>query len=360
MPTNNVKMMLKYVGIRIITVSLSLIIAILLTVIIANFGGKMDEIARAEIEFNVWETINRDPYYRNLSNEQRKEIAREMIESITRIVGLDKPYPVRIFIHLRNALTLNLGRSMHITSSSGSRQVWLIISERLPPTILLFTTINLIIFFIELFIGLYLSRRYGSMPDRLAVALAPLSSMPGWFYGIFLIIVFASWLRLLPWGGMVDAPPPQDPVAYGLSVLKHMILPILSWIIAYVPIGVYNMRTFFLMFSTEEYVEYAKVRGVPGRIIERRYILRPTLPPILTNLVLILISSWMGAIVTEKVFSWPGLGTLFYMAIGPVTPDPPVVIGIIAIYAYLLAISVIVLDVAYAIVDPRIRIEGKR
>lgn len=346
----------KYIGVRMGTVAVSLVIAVLLTIIIANFGGMVDEIVKTEVSFHVWEHINRNPEYRGLSEEERTRIATQMIESALRARGLDKPFAVRMFIYLTDALTLNLGRSMHITSNAGSRQVWNIIAERLPPTILLFTTANIIIFMVELLGGLYLSRRYGSLLDRVVAALTPLSSMPGWFYGIFLIIVFAAWLKLLPWGGMVDAPPPEDPIAYGLSVLKHMILPILSWILAYVPIGIYNMRTFFLIFSTEEYVEYAKIRGLPGKVVERRYILRPTLPPILTNFVLVLISSWMGAIVTEAVFNWPGLGTLFYVAINPANPDPPVVIGIVTIYAYLLAISVIVLDIVYALVDPRIRV----
>lgn len=351
---------LKYVGVRVLSVAISLVLAILLTIVVANFGGKIDEIVRTDIEFAVWEMINRNPAYRGLSEEMRKNIAQQMIESEIKARGLDKPFVVRLFIYLRDALILNLGRSMHITSNAGSRQVWLIISERLPPTVLLFTTVNILIFFIDLLVGLNLSRKYGSKLDKLSLALVPLSTMPGWFYGIFLILVFASWLNLLPWGGMVDAPPPQDPVAYGLSVVRHMVLPILSWLIAYVPIGVYNMRTFFLIFSTEEYVEYAKVRGIPGRLVERRYILRPTLPPIITSFVLVLISSWMGAIVTERVFNWPGLGTLLYAAINPANPDPPVVIGIITIYAYLLATSVIVLDLAYVILDPRIRIEGGR
>jgi len=351
--------LIKFVGTRALSVGISIVIAILFTIVIANLGGKVDEIVRNEVEFQVWSTINRDPKLRLLSQEEKEEIAREMIENILRARGLDKPFPVRVFIYLKDALSLSLGRSMHLTSNTGSRQVRLIIAERLPPTILLFTTANVLIFFIELFAGLYLSRKYGSILDKLVISLAPLSSMPGWFYGIFMILIFAAWLRILPWGGMVDAPPPEDPFLYALSVLKHMILPILSWFIAYLPIGIYNTRTFFLLFSTEEYVEYARVRGVPSRTIERRYILRPTLPPIITNFVLILISSWMGAIITETVFNWPGLGRLLYAAINPANPDPPVVIGIVTIYAYLLGISVIALDIAYAIIDPRIRVEAR-
>lgn len=354
--SSDTKRILKYISIRAGTVAVSLIVAVLLTIIIANFGGMVDEIVRTEVEFWVWEYINRNPEYRGLSEEERARIASQMTESALRARGLDKPFAVRVFIYLGDALTLRLGRSMHITSNAGSRQVWNIIAERLPPTVLLFTTTSIIIFVSELVGGLYLSRRYGSLLDRMVALLTPLSLMPGWFYGIFMIIVFAAWFRLLPWGGMVDAPPPEDPLMYGLSVLKHMVLPILSWMLAYIPIGVYNMRTFFLIFSTEEYVEYARARGLPGKLIERRYILRPTLPPIITNFVLTLISSWMGAIVTERVFNWPGLGTLFYAAINPANPDPPVVIGIVTIYAYLLAISVIVLDIVYALVDPRIRV----
>ncbi|MEM1542444.1 MAG: ABC transporter permease [Ignisphaera sp.] len=350
--------LLKFVGIRVVSVAFSVVIAILLTIVIANLGGKVDEIVKAEAEFYIWDAINRNPALRSLSEEERANLAKQFIENELRARGLDKPFAVRIFIYLKDALSLNLGRSMHITSNSGSRQVRIIIGERIPPTVLLFTTANLLIFFIELFGGLYLSRKYGSLLDKLIIALAPLSSMPGWFYGIFMILIFAAWLCILPWGGMVDAPPPQDPLMYALSVLKHMVLPMISWLIAYVPIGIYNMRTFFLMFSTEEYVEYARVRGVPGRIIERRYILRPTLPPIVTNFVLVLISSWMGAIVTESIFNWPGLGKLLYTAINPANPDPPVVIGVVTIYAYLLGVSVIALDIAYALIDPRIRVEG--
>jgi len=229
--------------------------------------------------------------------------------------------------------------------------------ERLPATILLFTTINLILFFISLLGGLFLSRHHGSKLDKAIVTLSPLSSIPGWFYGIFLILIFASWLRILPYGGLVDIPPPKAPVEYALSVMKHMILPVASWVTAYFFIQTYVRRTFFLMFSSEDYVEMAKAKGLPPRLIERRYILRPTLPPIITDFSLMLISSWMGAIVTERVFNWPGIGSLFYQAIGVF--DSRVIIGEVVVYAYLLAATVFMLDVVYALVDPRIRIGGR-
>jgi len=346
----------RFIGIRVVTVTVSLIIAIYLTVFIANIGGHIDRIMESEVKLSVYESLRNDPTWRALPSEERERIAQTLIQQELERLGLTQPFIVRSFVYLRDALSLSLGRALFLTSGGGSKHVWDIILERLPPTILLFTTATVIIFFAEIFIGLTASRKYGSRLDKSIVGLAWLSSMPGWFYGIFLILIFASWLRILPYGGMVDAPPPEDPFEYALSVLKHMILPLVSWLIAYIPIGAYSRRTFFLLFSMEDYVDYARARGVPPKIIERRYILRPTLPPIITSFVLTLIASWMGAMVTETIFSWPGLGTLMREAIG--INDAPVIIGVITIYAYLLAISVIILDVVYAIVDPRIRIRG--
>jgi peptide/nickel transport system permease protein len=142
--------------------------------------------------------------------------------------------------------------------------------ERLPNTVLLFTTTQLILFFLGLFSGLYLSRRYGSRLDRVMSLLTPLSSLPGWFYGLFLILIFASVLRVLPYGGMVDIPPPTDRLEYALSVLRHMILPVLSWLTAYFFISSYTRRTFFLIFSSEDFVEVARAKGIPEPLIRRR------------------------------------------------------------------------------------------
>ena len=343
-----------YLAKRAVTIGITLVIAVYLTVLIANMGGYVDEIIKSDILFSISTSIRQNPAYKNLPPEQIQELINKTYQNELKRLGFDKPFIYRSVEYLRRALMLDLGRSLYITSNTGSRFVKTIILERLPVTILLFTTTNVILFFIGLLGGLYLSRKYGTLVDKISVSLAPLSSIPGWFYGVFLIIVFASYLRLLPYGGIVDAPPPEDPLLYALSVLKHMILPVMSWLIAYSAIGIYVRRTFFLMFSSEDYVEVAKAKGLPDRLIERRYILRPTLPPIVTDFSLMLISSWMGAIVTETIFNWPGIGLLFYDA--AVRFDSPVVIGLVVIYAYLLAITVFILDIIYVIVDPRIRL----
>jgi peptide/nickel transport system permease protein len=212
------------------------------------------------------------------------------------------------------------------------------------------------VFFVAILGGLFLSRRYGSLMDKAVVALAPTSAAPAWFYGIFLILIFASMLRALPFGGMVEVPPPEAPLAYGLSVLRHMILPVTAILVGSLFISIYSWRTFFLIYSSEDYVEVAKAKGLPSNAIERRYILRPTLPPIITSFAFTLISLWGGAIILETVFGWPGLGRLLFQAVGQF--DTPVIIGSVVIYAYLLALTVFLLDVVYALVDPRVKVGG--
>ena len=231
-----------------------------------------------------------------------------------------------------------------------------ILGERLGPTLLLMATGQLLLFFTSVFFALFLSRRYGTVMDRIVVALAPTSAAPAWFYGIFLILIFAALLGWLPFGGMVDAPPPRNPWLRALSVVRHLILPVGAIVISSIFYTSYYWRTFFLIYSSEDYVDMAKAKGLPSGAIERGYVLRPTLPTIITSFALTLISLWTGAIVLETVFGWPGIGRLTQMAINLF--DTPVIVGTVVIYAYLLALTVFLLDIIYAVVDPRVKLGG--
>lgn len=345
-----------YIARRGISLFIAVIIALYVTILVANMGGYVDELMKNEIRLMVTQAIRADPYYRSLpKTEVDKLIEARFISEIKRR-GLDKPFLIRSFIYLANAITLDLGRAMYLTSDSGSSQVKTIILERLPQTVMLFTTATVINFFIHLYFGLILSRKYGSIWDKIVIYLVPTSSIPGWFYGILLILIFASWLHILPYGGLVDYPPPSDPLMYSLSVLKHSILPIASWVIGSLFIGIYYDRTLFLIYSTEDYVEAARAKGLPSRLIERRYVLRNALPPKITQLAFAVIASWTGAIVTEAVFNWPGLGSVILQSI--FTFDVPVLLGVTVIYAYLLAATVLILDIIYGFIDPRIRARG--
>jgi len=344
----------KFIIKRTVTIFLVIVVASYLTILVANMGGYVDQIIRSQLILNVNMQYRMDPRYDGYPQDLLEQLINQTVTIEIGRVGLDKPFVVRSFMYLKNALTLDLGRALYLTSDSGSRMVRNIILERLPQTVMLFTTATLINFFLNLFIGLYLSRHHGSLIDRIFIAGAPTSVIPGWFYGIFLILIFASYLHVLPYGGIVDVPAPKDPTLYALSVLKHMILPLSSWIISAFFLGAYSNRTFFLIFSTEDYVEAARAKGVPPRQIETKYILRPSLPPIVTGLAIGLINSWGGAIITETVFNWRGLGLLTFSAISIF--DTPVLIGVTIIYAYLLAATVLILDITYGLIDPRIKV----
>ncbi len=343
---------IRYTGLRLVTLFITVVIGIYLTILIANMGGYVDTIIKGEITESITQKAVADPRMRSMSSDQRAKLLQAEITLEENRQGLNTPVAIRNFTYLRNALTLNLGTAINMNSDSGSKDVRLIILGRLPATLLLMGTSELSLFFVSFFLALTLSRRYGSFWDKLVIVLSPTSTPPAWFYGIFLILLFAAIFKLLPFGGLMDAPPPSNPIDFALSVLKHLILPASALFISQFFLSIYNWRTFFLIYSSEDYVEMAKAKGLPARDIERQYILRPTLPTIITQFALLLIGVWQGAIVTETVFEWPGLGRTFYQAIGLF--DTPVIVGLTIVYAYLLAMTVFVLDFVYALVDPRV------
>lgn len=352
----NLNRVLKYTLVRGLTLLVTVVIAVYLTILIANGGGYVDEMRKGQIREQVIMQMGSDPEMAMLTLQQRKELEEERIRVRIQQMGLDRPFMVRSFEYLWNGLTLNLGSAEYLLSDSGSRQVRNILGERLGATLLLMASGQLLLFFTALFLALFLSRRYGSFLDKVIIALAPTSAAPAWFYGIFLILIFAAVLGWLPFGGMIDAPPPQEPLARALSIAKHLILPVMSLFVASIFINTYSWRTFFLIYSSEDYVEMAKAKGLSDRAIERRYVLRPTLPTIITSFSLSLIGLWTGAIVLETVFGWPGIGRLTQQAINLF--DTPVIVANTVIYAYLLALTLFLLDIIYSLVDPRVKLGG--
>jgi peptide/nickel transport system permease protein len=348
---------LKYTVVRLLALFVTVAIGVYLTIMIANMGGYVDQIMRGNIRENLAMQLRENPDYQLMAPEAKADYFVSRVENEEKRLGLDQPYMIRSFRFLINALKLDLGQAVFMSSDSGSRTVRLIILERLPSTLLLMGTSNLILFFASLGVALTLSRKYGSFWDKFFITASPMSALPSWFYGIFFIMIFAAVLKILPFGGMIGAPPPETTGQYILDVLKHMILPASALILSAFPARVYNWRTFFMIYSSEDYVEMAKAKGLSDRRIRRRYILRPTLPMIITSFTLMLISMWQGALITETVFLWPGIGRLLFRAIG--MTDTAVIVGATIIYAYLLAATVFILDFVYALVDPRVKVGSK-
>jgi peptide/nickel transport system permease protein len=354
--SSSIKRIARFMGFRVIMLIVTIVIGVYATILIANMGGYVDTIMRNNIRETTIMKVAQLTANKAIAPEARQKMVQDMIDLEEKRLGLDTPFVIRSFNYLWNGLRLELGRAQYMVSDSGSRTVRLILLERLPATLLLMGSSQLILFFVSVFLALMLSRSYGSFWDKLVIALSPTSAAPPWFYGIFFILIFAAILKVLPFGGMVDSPPPDTTIGYALNVLKHLILPASSLIVAALFFSIYNWRTFFLIYSSEDYVEMAKAKGLNARDIERRYILRPTLPTIITNFALLLIGLWTGATITETVFLWPGLGRTIFRAIGYY--DTAVIVGSTIIYAYLLAFTVFLLDFVYALVDPRVKVGG--
>jgi peptide/nickel transport system permease protein len=354
---NTLSRILRYTAVRVVILFITVVIAVYLTILIANMGGYVDTIQRSQIQETVAQNLAMNPAYKALSAAEKQDLMDSQVSIMEKRLGLDQPFMVRSFRYLTGALTLNLGRALQMASDSGSKMVKNIILERLPPTLVLFGTSDVFLFILAVLIALSLSRKYGSFFDKLFITLSPTSAAPGWFYGIFLILIFAALLHWLPFSGMVDAPPPANKLLYALSLLKHMILPVGALSISQIFINAYSWRTFFLIYSSEDYVDMAKAKGLTSRNIERSYILRPTLPTIITNFALLVIAAWTGAPIFETVFIWPGLGRALFTAVGLF--DVPVIVGETVIFSYLLVITVFLLDITYALVDPRVKIGGE-
>jgi peptide/nickel transport system permease protein len=248
-----------------------------------------------------------------------------------------------------------LGVSKSLQTFSGSNKVADLIMERLPNTILLVTTATMLSFIIGLLVGVKLATAIGSRLDRVLTYFSAISyALPTWWTGIIFILIFYFYLRIFPSGGMYSVPPPEDMLARLLDLLWHATLPIIVLVLATVGSNIYVTRTVVMNIAQEDFVLTARAKGLPERVVRWRYITRVAAPPILTQLILGLAGSIGGAILTETVFGWPGMGLLFYQAI--VSSDEALILGLVYVFTLVYVIARFVLELFYVMLDPRVRI----
>jgi len=348
----------RYSSVRLVSVILTVGLSVYLVLITLNLGGYVDTIMEGQISEAIGGMAMAGAF-KDMETEARDQYIEQLKYQMEESMGLHDPLPLRTARWWFNGITLQWGNAERLKSMDReSTLVKDVIFSRLPYTLLLVGAANVLLFFICLWTAMMLSTRQGSFWDRLLASLTPISSAPSWVHGVILLAIFALELRILPFKGLFDGAVPDDPVQYTLQLLKHMVLPVAAVILSVFFQGVYTWRTFFMVHSGEDYVELAKAKGLPDRVVRRRYLLRPTLPSVITSFSLMLVSFWEGAIALESLFRWPGIGALFLQAVWGF--DRPVVVGIVVIFAYLLGFSVILLDVIYAILDPRVRVGGNR
>ena len=283
--------------------------------------------------------------------EETLKLRRQDLETF---YGLDRPWYSRLPGMVLRVMTLDLGEARTLRSFEGSPKVTSMVLERLPYTMLLITTASLITAIVGLAVGVKLATRVGSTLDRGVSYMSAISyALPAWWTGILLILLLAFQFRILPSGGLYSTPPPVGGLPRLLDLLYHAILPVFTLVLVSLGAWIYTVRTMVLNTAQEFFVTVARAKGLPESRVMRRYILRVAAPPIVTNLVLGVAASLGGAILTETVFNWPGMGRLYYEAI--LAADETVIVALTFMFTLLYVAARFVLEVLYVALDPRIR-----
>lgn len=263
--------------------------------------------------------------------------------------GLDKSLPVQFIVYLKTALTGDLG-----TSIIYNRPVVSMIGEKLSATILLVFTAGVLSLIIGTLMGIAAARKEGSFIDVIFSGLSyVLNSMPSFWLGLMLIIIFSSRLKLLPTYGMTDARASYIGVAYVKDVLRHMILPVGTLLLVEIPLYFRIAKSSVLQVANEDYILTLRATGMSEKKIFNKYIFRNAILPTITIFGISMAYLITGVALIEIVFAWPGTGRLVLTAI--TQRDYPTLMGIYLVMSISIAIVMIMVDIVYAVFDPRIR-----
>ncbi|MFL0283739.1 ABC transporter permease [Mycobacterium sp. SMC-21] len=268
----------------------------------------------------------------------------EAYDALRHASGLDRPLPAQFLGYLGHAATGNLGVSFR----SGD-PVAQVLAERLPATVSLAVVGIVLALAIALPAGIYAASHEGRLSDVIVRVTSQFGvSVPDFWLGILLISLFSTTLGWLPTSGY--RPLFDDPTGW----LRHVILPGLTVGLVAAAIMTRYVRSAVLDVSAMGYVRTARSKGLPPRVVTLRHVVRNALVPILTITGIQLATILGGVIVVEVVFAWPGLGRLVYLSVA--ARDYPVIQGAVLLIAVLFLAVNLVVDVLYAVVDPRIRL----
>jgi peptide/nickel transport system permease protein len=272
-----------------------------------------------------------------------------MIALIRHEFGLDRPLHVQLFSYIKSVLRGNLGYSFTYNTP-----VINVILERIPATLLLMFAALVFASVFGIAMGVYAATKPYSLRDNL-IAFMSLAgySMPVFWLGQILVIVVALRLDLLPTGGMQSIRESHTGMAYAADVGRHLLLPAVCF-------GLYNFamicritRTAMLEVFQKEFITTARSKGLAERVVVWKHMLRNALIPVVTLIGMSLGLMFAGSVLTETVFSWPGIGRLTYDAI--FTRDYPVLMGIFVFVSMAIIVANLITDLLYCLLDPRIR-----
>jgi len=266
--------------------------------------------------------------------------------------GLNDPVPVRYLKWLGNTLQGDFGNSF-ISKRPALEEI----GDRLPNTMLLMGVMLIVTLVIAIPLGIISAIKQYTWFDHITTTLAFAGqSLPVFWFGLLLIIVFSVTLKgadgkpLLPGSGMYTLGAPFSLI----DRIEHLILPVTM--LAFVSAAGYMryLRSSMLDVINEDYVRTARAKGARERVVIFKHAMRNALIPLVTLIGLDLPSLFGGALFTETIFAWPGIGRLYFTA--ALKTDYPVVMAVLIIYSALIILSSLLVDVIYAILDPRIRL----
>lgn len=271
------------------------------------------------------------------------EVDQATKDGLRHALGLDRPLPVQYGVWMSRALRGDLGASIQM-----HQRVSTLLAEKLPVTIELTAAASVVGLLIALPAGVLAAVRRNSAVDlgAMGIALAGVS-VPSFWLGVMLILLFALHWRIFPSIGYV--PVSRDPI----GALRHLVLPAVTLGLGLAGALTRMVRSGVLEELGHEYVRTAKAKGLRFPTVINRHVLRNALLPTLTVLGVQVSVLLGGAVITEQIFAWPGVGQLAVQAVQ--SRDYPVLQGSILIIAVLATVVQLVVDLAYALMDPRIR-----
>ena len=274
-------------------------------------------------------------------------------------LGLDKPIQIRYTLWAGHILGGDLGLSYKT-----GRPVTTEITERLPATLTLMLFSFLISMAIAIPIGIYSATHRNSLPDYLATFGSFFGlSIPTFWFGLVMIFIFGLYFKLLPAGGYLT--PWFSPMDYPLLIrpfaviwehFRYLIMPALILGLCNTASWSRYLRSSMLEVMNQDFIRTAKAKGLPNKTVIYKHALRNGLTPLITIIALDLPSFFGGAVVTETIFSWPGMGRLFITSF--FSRDYPVIMGITMITAILVILANFIADILYSVLDPRVQYEG--
>ncbi len=269
----------------------------------------------------------------------------EQLQQIRRELGLDDPLLVQLAKWYAGLIQGNLGRSILM-----GQDVFEVTMIRLPVTILLSLYALVLTLLLGLVSGILAALRQNTVVDQVAMVLAMIGiSVPNFFLGLLMILLFAVHLGWLPTGGYI--PLMQDPIGW----LRTSTMPALSLALLQMGLLARITRSTMLEVLRQDYIRTARAKGLPRRLVVVKHALTNALIPITTVVGIIISLSISGAVVTESLFSIPGMGQLLTQAV--LNRDYPMVQGgLLLTTAFLVMVNILV-DIAYALLDPRVRYE---